>query len=99
MLRMQPVNFQYDIENQPTTTNPVPDSQGQRVQAAMINDFLHPSNYLTLYLNLKSPEIESQDDMISRSPNPELQLPQDSNNFHGFSRFANIADFVSPNGF
>jgi hypothetical protein len=61
MRSMQPVNFQYDIQNRPTTTNSVPTAYRQRVQAAITDDSLHPSKYLSLCQKLKSPEFESQD--------------------------------------
>ena len=75
MTRMQPVNFQRNNQNFPTTTNPVPASYRQRVQPAIVNDFLHPSKYLALYVNRKSPEIESQDCLISRRQNLTLEYP------------------------
>ena len=61
---MQPVNYQHNNENRPTTTNPVPTPEQQRVQAAILDDSLHPSKYLYPDLKLNSPEFESQDCLI-----------------------------------
>ena len=65
MLFMQPVNYQYNNENRPTTTNPVPTPEQQRVQVAILDDSLHPSKYLYPVWKLNSPEFESQDCLIN----------------------------------
>ena len=43
---LQPIKNQHYNENRPTTTNPVPTPEQQRVQAAILDDSLHPSKYL-----------------------------------------------------
>jgi hypothetical protein len=58
---MQPLNFQHIISKRSTTTNSVPSAHRQRVQAAIVDDSLHPSKYLSLCQKLKTPEFESQD--------------------------------------
>ena len=61
MSSMQLLNFQQIILKPTNTTNTVPSVYRQRVQAAIIDDSLHPSKYLSLYQKLKTPEFESQD--------------------------------------
>ena len=75
MLHMQPLNFQHLILKATNTTNSVPGVHRQRVQAAMIDDFPHPSKYVSPYQKSKMPEFESQDWLINRRPNPFYGIP------------------------
>ena len=74
MALMQPVNFQHNIQNRPNTTNSVPTAYRQRVQAAIADDSLHPSKYLSFCQNVKSPEFESQDWLVNRSPTFAMKM-------------------------